>query len=189
MLIHGLISKRAGLLWRRAPSCAISVCAPRLLPPTAHLQSYTPIGHVDAVDADAVLQANAGLLAAISNMDWESYEAFCADDISCFEAEAGAQQVVGKPFHKYYFDLAAKNKELGATTPPLPNVSTMMSPKVRISGDIAVVTYARAMQTSFEGGAAGTGFSAETRVWQRQQGDATRWLNVVSRLLLVAYLP
>ena len=47
----------------------------------------------------------------------------------------------GKPFHKYYFDLAAKNKELGATTPPLPNVSTMMSPKVRISGDIAVVTY------------------------------------------------
>ena len=94
----------------------------------------------------------------------------------------------GKPFHKYYFDLAAKNKELGATTPPLPNVSTMMSPKVRISGDIAVVTYVRAMQTSFEGGA-GTGFSAETRVWQRQQGDATRWLNVVSRLLLVAYLP
>ena len=111
MLIHGLISKPAGLLWRRAPSCAISVCAPRLLPPTAqhlqsftpaklhtckasHLQSFTPIGHVDAVDADAVLQANAGLLAAISSMDWESYEAFCADDISCFEAEAGAQQVV-----------------------------------------------------------------------------------------------
>ena len=51
---------------------------PQLLPPTAHLQSYTPIGHVDAVDAGAVLQANAGLLAAISNVDWESYEAFCA---------------------------------------------------------------------------------------------------------------
>ena len=61
-------------------------------PPKLH--TYWPIGHVDVVDADAVLQANAGLLAAISNMDWESYEAFCADDISCFEVEAGAQQVV-----------------------------------------------------------------------------------------------
>jgi hypothetical protein len=27
-------------------------------------------------------------------MDWEAYGALCADDISCFEAEAGAQQVV-----------------------------------------------------------------------------------------------
>jgi hypothetical protein len=69
-----------------------SASAPRLAP--KHLQGYTPIGDVDAADADTVLQANASLLGAISSMDWEAYGALCADDISCFEVEAGAQQVV-----------------------------------------------------------------------------------------------
>ena len=82
---------------------------------------------------------------------------------------------MGKPFHQYYFDLAAKNKELGATTaPPLPGISTMMSPKVRMSGDMAVVTYVRAVQTAANS-VAGTSFSAESRVWQKHGGT---WLCV-----------
>jgi hypothetical protein len=40
---------------------------------------------------------------------------------------------------------------------------------------MAVVSYVRAVQTSVNG-AAGTGFSAETRVWQRNEDG--RWLNV-----------
>jgi hypothetical protein len=49
-----------------------------------------------------------------------------------------------------------------------------------MSGDMAVVSYVRAVQSS-AGGSPATGFSAETRVWQRQDGDTTpRWINVVS---------
>ena len=62
---------------------AICVTPARLVPSTTHLQSFTPIGTVDAKEADEVLQANAGLLAAISKMDWEEYGTYCADDISC----------------------------------------------------------------------------------------------------------
>lgn len=74
--------------------CTLASAAALQLAPSEHLQGYTPIGDVDAADADTVLQANASLLGAISSMDWEAYGALCADDISCFEAEAGAQQVV-----------------------------------------------------------------------------------------------
>ena len=138
----------------RGAARLVSTTAPRLVLPTTHHQSHTALGEVDAQEAEAVLDANAGLLGALRTMNWEAYGAFCADDISCFEAEAGAQQVsvecacclvirhvcpsalllcqlwrrwllnnaaghrtqvVGKPFHQYYFDLAAKNQELGTS--------------------------------------------------------------------------
>jgi calcium/calmodulin-dependent protein kinase (CaM kinase) II len=51
----------------------------------------------------------------------------------------------------------------------------MASPKVRLMGDVAVVTYVRLVQTLGESGAPVTAHFEETRVWQMQQG---KWQHV-----------
>lgn len=45
---------------------------------------------------DEVLVLNKQLLACISRMDFPAYAELMSDDISCFEPEAGHQQVRGK---------------------------------------------------------------------------------------------
>ena len=80
--------------------------------------------------------------------------------------------MVGLDFHKYYFDIAATGLKSAA---PLPGLSTMCSPRVKVIGDAAVCSYTRAVQTVDGEGNPATVFSHETRVWEWVE---TKWKNV-----------
>ena len=113
-----------------------------------------------------VLQLNARLLESIALADWETYETLCDPSLTAFEPEARGQLVEGLAFHRFYFDLGAG---LG------PYHTTMCSPRVRLMGDVAVVTYVRLTQRLDAAGQPITSSTEETRVWQRQ-GD--HWKHV-----------
>jgi calcium/calmodulin-dependent protein kinase (CaM kinase) II len=53
--------------------------------------------------------------------------------------------------------------------------TTVCAPRVRVMGDVAVVTYARLIQRLGGDGNAQTQTTTETRVWQRREG---RWRHV-----------
>lgn len=108
-----------------------------------------------------LLQLSEKLLKTIHAGDWAGYAALCADDLTCFEAEARGHLVAGLPFHKYYFDLPAGNS---------PRQSTISSPHVRVLGDAAVVSYVRLVQRLDPSGAPVTSATEETRVWQKIGG-------------------
>ena len=59
----------------------------------------------DRVRAEFLIQRNQQLLDSIVNLDYETYDSFCADDMSCMEPESNQNLVIGKAFHKYYFDV------------------------------------------------------------------------------------
>ena len=106
------------------------------------------------------------LLAAIAAGDWATYERLCAPDLTAFEPEACGQLVEGLAFHRFYFGLA---------DPTARRQTTLAAPRVRVMGDVAVVTYARLNQrVGPDGGPRETAFE-ETRVWQRRDG---RWWHV-----------
>jgi ketosteroid isomerase-like protein len=106
------------------------------------------------------------LLDAIAAGDWPTYEELCAPDLTAFEPEACGQLVEGLAFHRFYFDLA---------DPSIRRQTTMTSPRVRVMGDVAVVTYGRVNQRAGADGVPHSTAFAETRVWQRQDG---RWRHV-----------
>ncbi len=106
------------------------------------------------------------LLEAIAAGDWPTYEELCAPDLTAFEPEACGQLVEGLPFHHFYFRLPARSDHRN---------TTMAGPKVRVMGDVAVVTYVRINQRAGADGVPRESAFAETRVWQRQGG---RWRHV-----------
>jgi calcium/calmodulin-dependent protein kinase (CaM kinase) II len=109
-----------------------------------------------------IIALNQKLLDSIVSADWQTYESLCDASITCFEAEARGQLVVGMPFHKYYFDLGG---------PAAKKLVTMASPHVRMLGsDAAVVSYVRLTQSLDAGGAPQTSKFEETRVWQKIGG-------------------
>eukprot|EP00923_Selenidium_pygospionis_P043969 GHVN01075888.1.p1 GENE.GHVN01075888.1~~GHVN01075888.1.p1 ORF type:complete len:180 (-),score=7.66 GHVN01075888.1:661-1200(-) len=59
----------------------------------------------DRARAEFLVQRNQRLLDSIVNLDYETYDSLCADDMSCMEPESNQNLVVGKGFHKYYFDV------------------------------------------------------------------------------------
>ena len=65
-------------------------------------------------------------------------------------------------FHRFYFDLGGIRGR---------HLTTMASPRVRLLGDVAIVAYVRLVQKVGPDGAPVTAASAETRVWQRQNGQ------------------
>jgi calcium/calmodulin-dependent protein kinase (CaM kinase) II len=101
------------------------------------------------------------LLKCIAEADWETYSQLCDPTLSAFEPESLGHLVEGLEFHRFYFNL-------GAAEGPV-NV-TLSSPKVRLMGDVAIVSYARLVQRLDEDGVPVTRQSAETRVWQRRDG-------------------
>lgn len=105
-----------------------------------------------------LLDVNRRLLAAIVDGDWKAYAKLCADDLTCFEPEAGGHLVEGMPFHKFYFDLPASES---------PRQSTMTSPHVRIIGDVGLVCYVRLTQRLDPAGSPVTACACETRVWRK----------------------
>jgi calcium/calmodulin-dependent protein kinase (CaM kinase) II len=114
---------------------------------------------------EEVLRLNQRLLDSIALADWETYAELCDASLTAFEPDAVGQLVQGLEFHRFYFQLGGARE---------PHVTTMASPRVRLLGDVAVVTYVRLNQRV---GAAGptTTATEETRVWHRQDG---RWRHV-----------
>jgi calcium/calmodulin-dependent protein kinase (CaM kinase) II len=116
--------------------------------------------------AAEVLALTRRLLDAIAAGDWPTYEELCAPDLTAFEPEACGQLVEGLAFHRFYFDLPAR---------PAHRQTTLAAPRVRVLGDVAVVTYVRLNQRAGPDGVPHEAAFAETRVWQRQDG---RWRHV-----------
>jgi len=118
--------------------------------------------------ADAVLDLNRRLLAAVAAGDWQTYRSFVADDITCFEPEARGHLVAGLPFHEFYFTLPAPPQ----AAPPRPVTTTMVAPTVKLlAADVALVAYVRLTQTLDDSGRPVTKSSEETRLWQKQAGE------------------
>jgi calcium/calmodulin-dependent protein kinase (CaM kinase) II len=115
---------------------------------------------------DELLDLNQQLLDSIAAGDWETYQELCDPTITCFEPEGRGHLVHGLEFHRFYFDLGPSDG---------PRTTTMASPKVRLMGDVALVTYVRLVQSLDAGGSPVTSHYEETRVWQMHQG---KWQHV-----------
>jgi ketosteroid isomerase-like protein len=111
--------------------------------------------------ADEVLQLNQRLLNVIAAADWNVYAELCDASLTCFEPEAAGQLVEGLAFHRFYFNLGGVGGE---------HHTTMCSPRVRIMGDVAIVSYVRLNQRVQADGSPVTRAFEETRVWERQGG-------------------
>mmetsp|Transcript_24779 Transcript_24779/g.50713 ORF Transcript_24779/g.50713 Transcript_24779/m.50713 type:complete len:180 (-) Transcript_24779:586-1125(-) len=147
-----------------------------------------------------LLALNQELLDSIANPDYDTYNRLCADDMSCVEPESNHNVVIGKKFHKYYFDLAAssgsssssnnKNNDddgnhRATTTPPPHTNVTMVQPHVQwIRGGAAtgggptgaVLSYTKLTQTQTGPGSPPvTMQQSETRVWEKREGS---WCNI-----------
>ena len=101
------------------------------------------------------------LLDAAATGDWATYQELCDHSMTAFEPEARGQLVAGLPFHKFYFDLGGFGGR---------RLTTMISPQVRVMGDVAVVAYVRLTQRTNPDGSPTTQAFEETRVWQKQNG-------------------
>jgi calcium/calmodulin-dependent protein kinase (CaM kinase) II len=113
-----------------------------------------------------LLRLNQRLLDAIATGDWAVYEELCDPTLTSFEPEALGQLVEGLAFHRFYFNMGGFRSQ---------QQTTMCSAKVRVMGEVAVVTYTRLNQRIGEGGGPTTVGFEETRIWQRQSG---RWRHV-----------
>ena len=113
-----------------------------------------------------LLQLNQRLLDSIAAGDWNTYQALCDPALTAFEPEALGQLVEGLEFHHFYFKLGGARG---------PSHTTICAPRVRILGDVALVTYIRLNQRRGDDGAPATAGFTETRLWQRQDG---RWRHV-----------
>jgi calcium/calmodulin-dependent protein kinase (CaM kinase) II len=113
-----------------------------------------------------LLELSQRLLDCIAARDWKTYEHLCDPSLTAFEPEARGQLVEGLAFHKFYFDLGGSSG---------PRATTMCAPRVRVIGDVAVVTYSRLTQRAGSDSPPSTSVFEETRVWQRKDG---RWKHV-----------
>jgi calcium/calmodulin-dependent protein kinase (CaM kinase) II len=114
---------------------------------------------------DELLGLNQRLLDSIANADWATYDELCDPSLTAFEPEALGQLVEGLEFHHFYFKLSGFRTN---------QQTTMCAPRVRLMGDVAVITYIRLNQRVGDNGPQTSG-SEETRVWQRRDG---RWRHV-----------
>src|SRR3954468_11030355 len=117
-------------------------------------------------DAAELLALTQRLLDAIADGDWPTYEELCAADLTAFEPEACGQLVEGLAFHRFYFHLPNRGQR---------RQTTMAAPRVRVLGDVAVVTYVRVVQSAGPDAVPVSTAFEETRVWRRQDG---RWRHV-----------
>ncbi len=109
--------------------------------------------------SDELIALNQRLLDAIMQADWQTYEELCAPDLTAFEPEACGQLVEGLSFHRIYFEVPQHSRRRQAT---------MTSPRVRILGPTAIVTYVRVNQVEFDGVIQSSAFE-ETRIWHQTE--------------------
>jgi ketosteroid isomerase-like protein len=113
-----------------------------------------------------LLQLNQRLLDSITQGDWAAYQELCDPTLTALEPESVGQVVEGMAFHRFYFDLGGVRGR---------HQTTMCAPRVRLMGDVAVIAYVRLVQRIGMEGSPVTQASAETRIWQKQDG---RWRHV-----------
>lgn len=116
--------------------------------------------------AQELLRLNQRMLESIVKANWLAYAELCDPSLSAFEPEAVGHLIEGMEFHRYYFGLHPGDAKVNIT---------MCSPKVRLLGDVAVVSYVRLDQRTDSTGKPFTVAFDETRVWHRQEG---RWKHV-----------
>jgi ketosteroid isomerase-like protein len=116
--------------------------------------------------ANELIQLNQKLLEAIAQGDWATYQELCDPSLTSIEPESHSQVVEGLAFHRIYFDLGGIRGR---------NHTTMVSPNLRLMGDVAVLSYVRLVQRIGPDGPPVTVASAETRVWQKKNG---KWKHV-----------
>jgi calcium/calmodulin-dependent protein kinase (CaM kinase) II len=105
-----------------------------------------------------LLRLTERLLDSIAQGDWPVYQELCDPSLTAIEPESLGQLVEGMDFHHYYFSLGGKGRQ----------ASTVCSPRVRVMGDVAVVTYIRLDRRLSPDGQPYTAGVAETRIWQRR---------------------
>lgn len=116
-------------------------------------------------EREEIVELTARLLMAISHGDWETYTQLCDPSLTCFEPEACGHLVDGLDFHKFYFDLPGSDEAVQ---------STIVTPHVRVVGDMALIAYVRLTQKTVNGSPISTAVQ-ETRVWQKLGG---RWKHI-----------
>jgi Calcium/calmodulin dependent protein kinase II association domain len=109
-----------------------------------------------------VLELTQRLLDAIAQGDWASYEKLCDPSLTAFEPEAHGQTVEGMDFHHFYFRLGGARG---------PHQTTICSPRARVMGEVAVVSYVRLNQRVGADGVPTVSAFEETRVWRFQDGE------------------
>eukprot|EP00897_Mesotaenium_endlicherianum_P011072 jgi/Mesen1/9994/ME000072S09406 len=129
-----------------------------------------------------LLLASSQLLRAIDTGDYVTYDKLCDPGLTAFEPEAQGHLVEGRPFHKFYFDLAAAtgtNEEPSLPSKvPLP-ISTIASPKVAIIGEMGIVTYTRLKQSVNHKAEGLVDAANETRIWVREKVEGQwKWKHV-----------
>jgi Calcium/calmodulin dependent protein kinase II association domain len=129
-----------------------------------------------------LLDLNQRLLTSIAECDYDTYNQLCSDDMSCMEPESHHQVVVGKAFHKYYFDLYGKSSGIKGDAADADveggdittNKVTMSQPHIQWLGGtprrhpmVAVLSYVKLTQTiKGEEKRSVTIPQSETRVWE-----------------------
>jgi ketosteroid isomerase-like protein len=108
-----------------------------------------------------LLQLTQRLLDSIASGDWRVYQELCDPHLTAFEPEAMGQLVEGLDFHRFYFNLTGSRAN---------RQTIICSPRVRVMGDVGVVTYVRLNQAVGPDGQPFSRVFEETRVWHRQQG-------------------
>jgi hypothetical protein len=133
--------------------------------------------------AEVLLNLNQKLLNAIVQCDYETYDHLCADDISCMEPESNQHVVIGKAFHKYYFDVLGSGDNTKKDTKSITANVTMSQPHVQLLGGsnlrqptVAVISYIKLTQTvDRDTNIPFTLQQTETRVWELREDQ---WKNV-----------
>jgi Calcium/calmodulin dependent protein kinase II association domain len=111
-------------------------------------------------DKQELVRLTERLLDSIAQGDWPVYQELCDPSLTAFEPESLGQLVEGMEFHRFYFSLGGKGRQ----------VTTMCAPRVRVMGEVAVVAYIRLDRRISPDGQPYTSGVAETRVWQRIGG-------------------
>jgi ketosteroid isomerase-like protein len=111
---------------------------------------------------EELLQLNRRLLESIDAADWNTYQELCDPSLTAFEPESRGQLVEGMEFHRFYFFSKGATKANANTT--------LCAPRVRVLGDVGVITYVRLTQYLGPDGLPSTAAGEETRIWQRQGG-------------------
>ena len=116
----------------------------------------------DEATVRELLELSQRLLESIASADWETYRLLCDESLSAFEPESSGHLVEGLDFHRFYFGLGAGQGPVN---------TTIVSPHVRVMGDVAVVSYVRLTQRCNAEGNPLVSRCEETRIWQRSEGQ------------------